>query len=434
MATVLRVAETSVAKEGQPPPSSPSRRRPVNTRKEAQIQLLWLALGTFAIGTENFMIAGLLPPIASDLSVTIQGAGQLVTFFALAYAVSSPVLTTATGGFDRRNVLILSMVSFIIANILASEAGSYWALMGARILLACAAGLYVPNANALATTLVTPERRASALAIVNGGTTLSLIFGVPLGTVVGHQFGWRMVFVGVAVLALLALVGLLLGLRRSVGGGLPVISLRDRIAVAKRPDVLIVLLVTMIWGAGAYTNYTYLAPYLANVAGIAGGGVGVVFLVWGVSAAIGIFSSGVLTDRIGSRPMIIVTLSILTIAFASLSVSARLLSPAVAVVPVFIAIALWGISGWAFYPAQLARLVTLSGPSAASVAISLNSSLMSLGLCLGAALGSVTLVEGTVADLGWVGAVCELGALALSLVSLRRERAPARAAVLSNEI
>jgi predicted MFS family arabinose efflux permease len=123
----------------------------------------------------------------------------------------------------------------------------------------------------------------------------------------------------------------------------------------------------------------------------------------------------------------------LTIVFASLSVSARLLSPTVAVIPVFVAISLWGISGWAFYPAQLTRLVSLSGPGAASVAISLNASLVSLGLCLGAALGSVTLVEGTIADLGWVGAVCELGALALSLVSLRQERAPAHTAVLSNE-
>jgi predicted MFS family arabinose efflux permease len=157
----------------------------------------------------------------------------------------------------------------------------------------------------------------------------------------------------------------------------------------------------------------------------------VVFFVWGVSAAIGIFSSGYLTDRFGSRPMIIVTLCILTIAFASLSIDARLLSPAMAVVPVFVAISLWGLSGWAFYPAQLARLVSLSGSGAAAVAISLNSSLVSLGLCLGAALGSVTLVGGTVADLGWVGALCELSALALSFVSLRRESGPAP--MFSNE-
>lgn len=137
------------------------------------------------------MIAGLLPAIASDLSVTIRSAGQLVTVFAFAYAVSSPILTTLAGAFDRRKVLILSMAAFVAANLLAAETSSYWSLMGARVLLAFAAGLYVPNANALAAVLVHADERGSALAIVNGGLTLSLVFGVPLGAVFGNQLGWR---------------------------------------------------------------------------------------------------------------------------------------------------------------------------------------------------------------------------------------------------
>src|ERR1700677_2139081 len=169
--------------------------------------LLWLALGTFATGTESFMIAPLLPGLAADLSVSVVAAGQLVTVFALTYAFSSPVLSAATSGIGRRKLLLFAMAAFALANIVASTAGGYWQLMTARILLAGAAGLYVPNASALAGAVVAPARRGTALAIVNGGTSIAVALGVPLGAIIGHGFGWRMTFVGVGVLASIAILG-----------------------------------------------------------------------------------------------------------------------------------------------------------------------------------------------------------------------------------
>lgn len=146
-------------------------------------RLYWLALGTFATGTEGFMIAPLLPDLARDFSVSLVAAGQLVTVFALTYALSSPVLTALTGDIDRRRLLIASMLLFAAANFVASAAHSYTALMGARVLLAIAAGLYVPNANALAGALVEPSRRGTALSIVTGGISVAVALGVPLGAV-----------------------------------------------------------------------------------------------------------------------------------------------------------------------------------------------------------------------------------------------------------
>jgi predicted MFS family arabinose efflux permease len=137
-------------------------------------RLYWLALGTFAIGTEGFMIAPLLEDLARDLAVSLVTAGQLVTVFALTYAFSSPVLTALTGNIDRRRLLIASMLAFAAANFLACMAHSYSALLGARILLAVAAGLYVPNANALAGALIEPSRRGAALSIVTGGTSVAV--------------------------------------------------------------------------------------------------------------------------------------------------------------------------------------------------------------------------------------------------------------------
>ena len=129
--------------------------------------LYWMALGTFAIGTEGFMIAPLLPSLAEDLSVGLVAAGQLVTVFTLSYAFSSPILIALTGGISRRNLLIISMAAFAAANVVAAVATTYWMLMAARILLALAAGLYVPNANALAGAVVAPEKRGAALSIIN---------------------------------------------------------------------------------------------------------------------------------------------------------------------------------------------------------------------------------------------------------------------------
>ena len=150
-------------------------------------------------------VAALLPGIASDLTVSLQAAGQLVTVFALTYALSSPLLTALTGNVNRRRLLILSMAAFAGANLIAALASGYWFLLGARILLALSAGLYVPSANALAGVLVPPERRGRALAIVGGGISLAVAIGVPMGAFVGSHFGWRMTFLGVAVLAAIAL-------------------------------------------------------------------------------------------------------------------------------------------------------------------------------------------------------------------------------------
>ena len=381
--------------------------------------IYWMALGAFAIGTEGFMIAPLLPRLAGDLKVSVAEAGQLVTVFALTYALSSPILTALTGALNRRRLLVFSMIGFAAANGVAFAARDYWMLMGARVLLAVAAGLYSPNANALAGALVSAERRGSALAIVSGGTSIAVALGVPLGSMVGAKFGWRAMFVGVGILALIATLGLLAGLARDVGSKVHVTSLRERIGVIRQPGVLRTLLVTTLWATGAYTVYTYIATFLHATAGIEGAYLSAVLFVWGLSAAIGIFAGGTLTDRHGPQPVIVLGLALTALAFASLSVSATLLSQAVAVAPVMVAIVVWGLSAWAFFPAQQTRLIGVAGIRVAPIVLSLNASFMFLGFSLGAALGSVTLTYAAPSALGWVGGLCVLASLSLSIRTMR---------------
>ncbi len=394
----------------------------MTTPPRSMARLYWLALGTFAIGVEGFMIAPLLPDLARDLSVSLLSAGQLVTVFALTYAISSPVLTALTGDFDRRRLLIASMLAFAAANFVAWSASGYPALLAARILLAIAAGLYVPNASALASAVVEPSRRGAALAIVTGGSSVAVALGVPLGALVGERFGWRLNFAAIGALALIATVGLLRGLPRDIAGRPPVASLRERLEVARQPAVLLALLNTMLWATGAFTVYTYLASFLAHAAELTGSSISAVLFLWGVAAIIGLRLGGRLNDRFGHLPVIVTSLSVLALAFLSLSTSAVLLPPLAARAAILLAIALWGVSAWSFFPAQQARLISIAGVQVAPVALSLNASFQFLGFSSGAALGSLTLANASPLALGWVGAICVTAALSLVLAARPRAR------------
>jgi len=376
----------------------------------------WLALGAFAIGTEGFMISPLLPGLAQDFGISIEAAGQLVTVFALAYGFSSPVLTALTGSVNRRSLLLTSIVAFALSNLVAAMATTFWGLMAARVLLALSAGLFVPGANALAGVVVRPELRGRSIAVVNGGITVAIALGVPLGALIGHHLGWRMTFVGVAVLAAIATAGIQFGVPKGIGAGVPVASLRERALVAARPAVLATLLSTSLWATGAYTVYTYLSPLLTATTGIGSTAISAVMFIWGFSAAIGVFTGGALADRVGPMKVIVPSIALMAFSFWLLSLSGLILSPSAALWPVLAAIVVWGIAHWAFYPAQQARLIELAGVSVAPIVLSLNASFMYIGFSMGAALGGLTLAHGGVGGLGWVAGACELASVSLVLL------------------
>jgi predicted MFS family arabinose efflux permease len=382
-------------------------------RPGSRAPLYWLALGTFAVGTEGFMVAALLPNIAHDLGVTIRTAGQLITAFTLAYAVSSPILTALTGGFGRRRLLIVAMGAFAVGNVIAGFSPNYPALVTARIVLAFAAGLYVPGANALASVLVPPEQRGRALGIINGGITLAIALGVPLGAVVGDAFGWRMSFIGVAAISFLALGGLLVGLQSGVGADLPVSTLAQRARVLQAPGIASALGVTTIWATGGYTVYTYIAPLFFSAAALSNRSLGIVLFVWGLCAAGGVAAGGFFTDRWGSNAVVRRALPVLAVALASLSVIPATFPAAHVLIPMLIGVGIWGISAWAFFPAQQAHLVSVAGPGLAPIVLSLNASSMYFGFSLGALMGTSVLTIGSTRDLGWVGGLCISLALAL---------------------
>jgi len=382
---------------------------------------VFFALGTFAIGTEGFMIAPLLPKMAADFAMSVPTVAMLVVVFTLALSLSSPITTVATGRLNRRDILLLAIGVFTVANLIAASSSSFSSLLFSRLLMAVAAGLYIPNANALAGAVVGPERRGRALAIVSGGMTIAIALGLPLGSLVGQAFGWRSTFLAVAVMGAVAFVGILTGVRREAGKPMHVASLAERLGVIRQAEVRRLLVVTLFWSVGAYMTYPYIAPYLTAVLHFSETGISATVSLWGAFAAIGVITGGTLNDHLGSNRVVRGSLILLAVAFWVLA-GAVGLPPVIALLPVLLAVAVWGFSVWSFFPAQMARLIAAGPPQQASVALSLNTSTMYFGFSVGSALGAAVLGTGAIWGIGLLAGLS--AAIALRLATSRPQKQP----------
>lgn len=379
----------------------------------------FLALGTFAIGTEGFMIAPLLPVMAKDFALPVPTVALLVIVFTLVLALSSPVTTVATGRMARKQVLLIAMALFAIGNVVAALSSSFTVLIAARVLMAIAAGLYVPAANGLAGVIVPPTMRGRALAIVSGGQTLAIALGLPLGGLIGHAFGWRATFLLVGAMSLVAIAGILTGIDRDAGQGIAVASLRERVSVVAQRSVLRLLAVSLFWSIGAFAAYPYIAEYLSAVLAFGPMEITASVSLWGLCAAAGVMTGGILNDRFGAGTVVRGSLMLLALSFLALAV-ATVLPPGVSLGLVMIAVAVWGFTVWSFFPAQMARLIGAGVPSQAPVALALNTSTMYFGFSIGSALGATVLGAGAIWAIGVVAAMAELIALGLNAVIARR--------------
>jgi len=373
--------------------------------------VLWLAVGAFAIGTEAYVLAGLLPVIAADLQVSVAAVGQLVTVYALTYALVSPILAVAFTNLDRRNLMAVALGCFVAGNLVAVLASSFAVLLFSRMLMALGAGLYMPTALSIAGAIAPPERRGRAVALVTSGISVATIVGVPFGTVIGSLYGWQATFAAVALLGAVALASLLFGLPR----GLPrtTATLGQRLAVARHNGVLHALATTALWAAGCLLVYTYLSVPLRGL-GFSASEISLALLVFGAAAAIGNMLGGALSDRIGHVPTATLALGALAMALTLQSMALKFAAPEHARYLMLLMVFCAGVAGWAFFPAQIANIVRLE-PEVSMIALSLNASAMYLGFALGGAAGGIVLATLEPSDLGWIGGCSAAAALALLL-------------------
>jgi len=376
-------------------------------------RLVLLAGGTFVLGVDSFVLAGLLPAVARDLRVSVAQAGQLTTAFAITYALGSPLIATVTGRLERRVVLGGGMVVFLLGMVAQALGPTYGVVLAGRIVAALGAAAFQANAYAVVGALSPPQRRARSLAMVGAGSSLATVIGVPLGVLVGQQAGWRAALWMITVAAAVA-AGLCLALPAV---RLPTASLRARFRILTTPSMLLLLCGTAVQLVPQYAVLSYLAPVL-GAQGQTATPVLVALIVFGVAFFTGNRLVGRLADRWGGLRVITLGLSVSVVALVALWA----VRPSI--VPADVALAVLGLVASFQTTPQQTRIFAASG-TAATVALGLNGSMIYVGSGTGAALGG-----GVVA---WAGAgFVPLAAAAVALLALvflratAPERDPAR--------
>ncbi|HDZ1117958.1 TPA: MFS transporter [Klebsiella pneumoniae] len=375
------------------------------------LALFALTIGAFAIGTTEFVIVGLVPTIAQQLSISLPSAGLLVSIYALGVAIGAPVLTALTGRMPRKQLLLALMVLFTAGNVLAWQAPGYETLILARLLTGLAHGVFFSIGSTIATSLVAKEKAASAIAIMFGGLTVALVTGVPFGTFIGQHFGWRETFLAVSILGVIVLISSLILVPNNIPGRASA-SLRDQLKVLTHPRLLMIYAITALGYGGVFTAFTFLAPMMQELAGFSPSAVSWILLGYGVSVAIGNVWGGKLADKHGA-------VSALKFIFAALAT--------VLVMGVF---AFGNVPGLQVYVVQKAEQYT---PGAVDIASGLNIAAFNVGIALGSIVGGQTVERYGLAQTPWIGAMIVLVALLLVVLSGRLDKLPRRSAALSPE-
>lgn len=381
------------------------------------LSLLCLTIGAFAIGMTEFIIMGLLPNVATDLNVSIPQAGQLITGYALGVAVGAPILTVFTHKIPQKKLLVLLMCIFIIGNALSVIAPTYGLLISARILTAFAHGTFLGVGSIMATRLVAPERRAGAVSVVLAGLTIANIIGVPFGTFIGQQLGWRSSFGAITILGIISLMGIIRFIP-ILPQGAPA-NLGQQFRNLVRPQVLLILIVGAMGCGSLFTVFTYITPMLVDISGFAEQNVTWILVLFGFGVTLGNMVGGRLADW-KLMPSLIVNFGVLAVLLAALTITLE--NPYLAVITIFF----WGVAAFGIMPGLQIRIMNMTR-EAPLLATTSSHSAFNLGNAGGAYLGgyaithtgliSVPLYAAIIAGLGLLG-------LFISLAMERKQRLP----------
>lgn len=390
--------------------------RPLEQKMISNRALLWLALATFAMGIDGYVLTGLLPQIASDLDVDVAAAGQLLSMFALTSAVAGPLLGAATGGWERKGTISASLIVFVLGNLLVAVADTYFWAMTGRVVSAVGAALLTAVVSSYVVAKTPPERRGRALSLVLGGWLAATALGVPFGLLIG-QDDWRLPLFLVSAVGAVAWIGILIWVPRL---RLPAQTLAVTLSPLRQPRVIGGILVASGIMCASYICFTYAALIIGPRID-AGIGMVAALFGYGVVSLVGNVVAGRIIDR--AAPVRVLTVILVVLIAVAILGALGLLLPGiaggVAAIVWFLACAFFnGGTG-----VSLQTRLTAMAPESATLVLALNASGCSLGTALGGILGGAFLAVGFGADtLLPVSAVILVATLALHLLVARSER------------
>ncbi|HVZ46735.1 MAG TPA: MFS transporter [Ramlibacter sp.] len=385
----------------------------IDARGQRLPAVVWpLLFGNFVIGTGVMVVPGTLNEISSSLDVSIAVAGQLISAAALLMAIGAPVMAAVVGSWDRRRLLMLSMLWYALMHLVSAAATDIGELLPLRVITMLSPAIFTPQAAACVGMLVPPHQRGRAITFIFVGWSLASVLGMPLSAFLGGTLGWRSAFAVVGVLGLVSTVWIWRSMPRGVKP--PALSTAAWGQVFSSRTLLLCLAVTVLSSAGQFSQFSYFAPYFKERLDISPGALSALFMWFGAAGLLGNVLMSRYIDRLGNHRAVMIGLALMALGLAAWSMGSTLATAAAVCLP-------WALGCFSTNSAQQARLVSLA-PSLASGSIALNSSAMYAGQAIGAASGGWVILNGGFMQLHWAGFAGLVLAMLASAAAARAAR------------
>ena len=359
----------------------------------------------------ELIIGGILDLVAEDLEISLGKTGLLISVFSIVFALMGPILLTVTAKVERKKLTLYSLIVFMVGNLIAVFSTTFVVLMTARIISAASGSLLIVLCVTIASNIVKKEYRARAIGIVFMGISASLVLGVPIGLMLGNAFGWKAPFILIIALTALSMAGVYFFMENIQPK--PSIPMRMQLQTLKDKRVFTAQLTSLLFLTGHLTLYGYLTPFLKTTLGLSGNWISIVYLIFGVAAVAGGGLGGIVSDRFGTRPTILISIVVFGITMFIIPFMTFSL-------PIFLIImVIWSMISWGITPAQQSYLIELA-PESSDIQQSLNNSALHLGIALGSSVGAFVIDSGSVEMNATVGGGFIVLALLSSLFSMKK--------------